>query len=188
MPSRTSVAQQSGVLLPQVEGPRHSTVSSASHVDVHTGTSVVRSAQQVSPPVHGTWGHVGPPSPGVPLLEPELLALPLLEPPPELVPPELLAPELPDPELPPEDEALASLPVPAPPPLLLPEQLAVVTAQSRTADAEAARVRGRAARRCIGVAHRSRFRSAPPAELLLAPRTSVQRGGEGASGGAGTTR
>jgi hypothetical protein len=101
MPSRTSVAQQSGVDPPQPAAPRHAMVSSAAHVGVQTGTSVVRLAQQVPEPGHGTVGQVGPASLAPPLLDPLL--------PPELPP---LLPPLPPPDPPPD-----------PPPLELPELL-----------------------------------------------------------------
>lgn len=130
------MAQQSGFAPPQLAGPRHSMVSFAAHVGWQTGTSVVRSAQQVPVPEHGTVGHVGPASPPLPLLEPlllpELLPLPL-----PLLLPELLPPELPlelvPPELLPDDELplLASAPE-LPPGLLLLEQPAHDSAPATT--------------------------------------------------------
>jgi hypothetical protein len=133
MPSRTSVAQQSGVEPPQPAAPRQAMVSLAAHVGVHTGTSVVRSAQQV-PEVHGTVGQVGPASLAPPLLDPLLLPElpPLLPPLPLPDPPPL---ELPPPELLPDDEELlvpASIPEPTLG-LLLPEQPAQHAADATTA-------------------------------------------------------
>jgi hypothetical protein len=115
-------------------------VSVGGHEEEQVGILVVRSAQQVSPPVHGTVGQVAPPSPGPPLLDPLLLPelLPLPEPLPLLLP--LLLPlplplELDAPELLPEEEleVLASSPEAPPGLLLLPEHPAHNTAQAATA-------------------------------------------------------
>ena len=130
------MAQQSGFAPPQLAGPRHWMVSFAAHVGWQTGTSVVRSAQQVPVPEHGTVGQVGPASPAPPLLEPLLLPELL----PELLPlllPELLPLELPleldPPELLPDEELplLASAPE-VTPGLLLPEQPAQDSAPATT--------------------------------------------------------
>lgn len=76
MPSRTSVAQQSGVDPPQSEGPTQAIVSSAAHEVLQAGVSVVRSAQQTCEPGQATAGHVPPASLEPPLLP--VLPLPLL--------------------------------------------------------------------------------------------------------------
>ena len=131
------MAQQSGFAPPQLAGPRHWMVSFAAHVGWQTGTSFVRSAQQVPVPEHGTVGQVGPASLAPPLLEPLLLPelLPLLLEPlllPELLPLELPL-ELPPPELLPDDELplLASAPE-VTPGVLLPEQPAHESAPATT--------------------------------------------------------
>jgi hypothetical protein len=143
MPSRMSVAQQSGVVPLQSLAPRHAMVSAGRHVGAQVGTSFVRSAQQVDPPEQGMVGHVAPPSPGPPLLEPLLLPEPVLEP---LLLPEPVLEPLPLPEPPPLEleppeplpddasPALASAPEPVPG-LLLPEQAPKPAAARTRADA-----------------------------------------------------
>jgi hypothetical protein len=115
-------------------------VSAAAHVGAQTGTSFVRSAQQVCEPVHGTMGHVGAPaSPGPPLLDPLLEPLllpeplPLLEPlpPPDPLPLELLPPE----PLPDEAPSVLASPPAGAPGLLLLEQPAHHAAEAATAAA-----------------------------------------------------
>ena len=112
MPSRTSVAQQSGVEPLQSEGVTQPTVSAGAHESAQTAVSFVRSAQQTCVPVHGTAGQVAPASPPpLPLpelLPPEPLEEPLLEALPELPPPLLDPPpeellEPPSPPLPGEE-------------------------------------------------------------------------------------
>lgn len=128
----------------------HWMVSSCGQDEAQLAVLVARSAQHVSPPVHGTVGQVAPPSPPLPLLDPlplpELLplpeALPLLLPvvPPSDPPPlELDVPPEPLPEE--ELEVLASFSdAPLPVPLPLPEHPTHHTAQTAAAAAIALEV------------------------------------------------
>ncbi len=112
-------------------------VSSAAHEEEHTGTSLVRSAQQVPPPEQGTVGHVAPPSPGTPLDVPDEDP-PEDEAPPDEEPPDEDPPDEEPPELLPESGPLVVTPPedvpPSPPPAgaLLPLQPAQATAHATT--------------------------------------------------------